>query len=155
MTKFQIDSFVFNLEWPMSLCFTLSQVSILKVNRVWFRLRWVNFHKLKNIKYNCCSRGESQIDKRIRVEGLTRGRHKWKFSRYPKFFFLAGTRCPSVPKVFFSGRYPVPIGTQIFFWLVLGLTVFLPISFLELLVFNLGVSLFEISRVNSFKKREI
>ena len=74
----------------------------------------------------------------------TRGRHNWKFGRYPvsigtqkflagtrypsvlffscpyplpigtKKFFLAGTRYLSVPK-FFSGRYPVPIGTQNFF----------------------------------------
>ena len=26
-----------------------------------------------------------------------------------------GTRYPSVPKFFFSGRYPVPIGAQFFF----------------------------------------
>ena len=36
----------------------------------------------------------------------TRGRHKWKFSRYP---------VPIGTQNFFSGRYPVPIGTQKFF----------------------------------------
>ena len=37
-------------------------------------------------------------------DDLTRGRHKWKFSRY---------QVPIGTQIFFSGRYPVPIGTQI------------------------------------------
>ena len=64
---------------------------------------------------------------------LSRGRHKWKFSRYPsvpkiffpagthrypKFFFLAGTRYPSVPKIFF--RYTAVPKFAKFRWVPAG-----------------------------------
>ena len=48
-------------------------------------------------------------------EFRTRGRHRWKFERYPvpiltQKIFLTGTRYPSVPKIFFNfDEYqPVP-----------------------------------------------
>ena len=51
---------------------------------------------------------------------MIRGRHKWKFSRYPvpigtQNFFSGRHPVPIGTQNFFSGRYPVPIGTQNFF----------------------------------------
>ena len=65
--------------------------------------------------------GISQLSRlSVNIYVKSRGRHKWKFSRYPvhigtQNFFPGRYPVPIGTQNFFPGRYPVPIGTQKFF----------------------------------------